>query len=287
MRIVRSTDGGATWSVPAPFEAFGDPSAYVYPGALTRLKDGRLVLSWSAPPEKGGGRVPWYVVSDDSGKTWTTPVRILPEKHTVHCTHRYSFLELSAHEWVFSLYDRTVSYDPESGQVTPFGDGRNHSMVPLVRTTKGSLISGATGPRFELGLRSTDGGRTWAPLRAFPYHELGFPHDLTALDDGTVVLTAVLYEPMPLDEVSLERGFELVVSRDDGKTWDHDHAVEIFRPARRVEGARGGWPRTVQIDRESLGTLFFNLDKKQAGGPGIFFIRTPLDRLRPSPGRND
>jgi hypothetical protein len=283
MRIARSTDGGATFSVPAPLEAFGEPSAYVYPGALTRLQNGRLILSWSAPPEKGGGRIPWYVSSDDSGKTWGRAERVLPEKHTVHCTHRYSFLELSPHEWIFPLYDRTVSYDPESGKVTSFGDGRNHSMVPLVRTPKGTLISGATGQRFELGMRSVDRGKTWAPLRAFPYHELGFPHDLTALEDGTLVLTAVVYQPMPLDEVSLERGIELVISRDDGQTWDHDHAVEIFRPARRVEAARGGWPRSVEIDPGALGTLFFNLDKRQEGGPGVFFIRTPLARLKASP----
>lgn len=287
MRISRSIDGGRTWSVPAPLEAFADPTAYVYPGALTRLKDGRLILSWSAPPQKEGGRVPWYASSGDSGKTWSKPERILPEKPTVHCTHRYSFLELSPHDWVFPLYDRTVSYDPESGKVIPFGDGRNHGMVPLVQTPKGTLVSGATGRRFELGLRSSDRGKTWSPLRAFPYHELGFPHDLTALADGRVVLTAVIYEPMPIDEVSLERGFELVVSHDDGLTWDHEHAIEIFRPARRVEAARGGWPRTVEIDKEALGTLFFNLDKHQPGGPGVFFIRTALDRLKTPPARND
>ncbi|HEV3028608.1 MAG TPA: sialidase family protein [Planctomycetota bacterium] len=280
MRICRSLDAGATWSPPAPLDVFSDPSAYVYPGALTRLQDKRLLLSWSAPPGKEGGRVPWYSLSGDSGKTWNQPQRILPEKPSVHCTHRYPMLELSPREWLFALYDRTVVYDPESGSVAPFGDGRNHGMVPIVRTPKGTLISGSSGRRYELGLRSTDGGRTWNPLRAFPYHELGFPHDLTVLSDGSVVLTAILYEPMPADEVTLERGFELVVSRDDGLTWDHDHAVVIFEPGRRIEGPRGGWPRTVQVDRESAGTLFFNLDKRQPGGPGLFFIRTTLAKLK-------
>jgi len=280
MRISRSLDAGVSWSSPAPLEVFSDPSAYVYPGALTRLEDKRLLLSWSAPPGKESGRVPWYSTSSDAGKTWKKPERILPEKPSVHCTHRYPMLELSSREWLFALYDRTVVYDPKSGSVAPFGDGRNHGMVPIVRTPKGTLISGSSGRRYELGLRSSDGGKTWNPLRAFPYHELGFPHDLTVLDDGMVVLTAIIYDPMPADEVTLERGFELVVSRDDGLTWDHDHAVVIFEPGRRIEGPRGGWPRTVQVDRESLGTLFFNLDKRQAGGPGLFFIRTSLSRLK-------
>ncbi len=42
-----------------------------------------------------------------------------------------------------------------------------------------------------------------------------------------------------------------------------------------------GWPRTVQIDQETLGTLFYDLDPKQPGGPGLFFVRTPVRKLEP------
>ena len=40
-----------------------------------------------------------------------------------------------------------------------------------------------------------------------------------------------------------------------------------------------GWPRTVQIDADTLGTLFYDLDQDQPGGPGVFFVRTPIARL--------
>ena len=93
-----------------------------------------------------------------------------------------------------------------------------------------------------------------------------------------MVLTAVIYEPQPFDEKTFVRGYQLVSSRDDGRTWDHDHAVEIHEPGRQIEGPRAGWPRTVQIDRDTLGTLLFDLDAAQAGGPGLFFIRTHWPR---------
>jgi hypothetical protein len=82
-----------------------------------------------------------------------------------------------------------------------------------------------------------------------------------------------------------EWSYELIASRDDGKTWDGRHAVEVYNPGRRIAGR--GWPRTVQIDGETLGTLFYDLDAKQAGGPGVFFVRTPLASLAPGREGND
>jgi hypothetical protein len=282
--VSRSTDGGKTWSVPVHLPLFKDPTTYIYHGALTTLRDGRIVLSWSS--RVAGHRVPWYAVSEDDGKTWSAAQAIALDKPSGHGTHRYPIVELSAHEWVFPLYDRTIVYDPTSGKSAPFGDGRNHGMVSIVRSSKGTLISGATGKALEFGLRSTDNGKTWKALRAFP-HVGKFPYDLTALDNGWVVLTAVIYDLWPTDELSVDVGYQLIVSRDDGQTWDYDHAVEIYKPGRQIgEGRkdlrdRAGWPRTVQIDRETLGTMFYDFDKKQSGGPGLFFIRTPLTKLAP------
>jgi tartrate dehydrogenase/decarboxylase/D-malate dehydrogenase len=38
--------------------------------------------------------------------------------------------------------------------------------------------------------------------------------------------------------------------------------------------------RMIAEDAQALGSLFFNLDKRQPGGPGVFFIRTPIGRLK-------
>ena len=56
-----------------------------------------------------------------------------------------------------------------------------------------------------------------------------------------------------------------------------NNGLEIYNPTRRIFGR--GWPRTVQIDNRTLGTLFYDLDANQAGGPGLFFVRTPVTAL--------
>jgi hypothetical protein len=68
-----------------------------------------------------------------------------------------------------------------------------------------------------------------------------------------------------------------IVSRDDGKTWDVDHPVEFYNPGRPI----GGWacPRTVQLDGQTLGTIFYDTDAKQPGGSGVFFGTMPTARL--------
>src|SRR5262245_7385482 len=101
MRLCRSKDGGKTWSAPAPLDPFADPAAYVYPGALTALRDGRVVLSWSGRTEQPKIRIPMYATTDDDGRTWSKTRSVQPDDPTVHCTHRYPFLELAASEWVW------------------------------------------------------------------------------------------------------------------------------------------------------------------------------------------
>jgi len=62
-----STDGGSTWSTPHSIGVWGLPSH------LTRLKDGRLLMSYGhrRPPYGNLARV-----SSDAGKTWSDPLTI-------------------------------------------------------------------------------------------------------------------------------------------------------------------------------------------------------------------
>jgi predicted acyl esterase len=284
--LCRSADGGKSWSKPEPVPVIKDCS--IYPGSLTTLADGRVLLVWACYRAEGEKRwrVPQFCTSGDEGKTWSRPKELPLADHTNYSCLRHPVLELSAEEWVWPLYDRTVVSNSRTGKVTPFGDGRNHGMVPIVRTPKGSIISGApqadagvpAGPPRDLvrGLRSTDGGKSWEALHALPHFGVA-GYDLTALGNGWVVLTSIVYG---VGEDG-EWAFELIVSRDDGRTWDTRHPVEVYNPGRWIAGR--GWPRTVQIDKDTLGTLFYDLDAKQPGGPGVFFVRTPLASLEAPP----
>ena len=280
--LCRSRDGGRTWSAPTAVSVIKGCS--IYPGSLTTLRDGRIVLHWACYRAEADRRwrVAQFCISDDDGKTWSEPRDLPIDDHTDYSCLRHPVLELDDGRWVCPLYDRTVVYDPRRHVITSLSDGRNHGMVPIVRTQKGTIVSGApqadspvpVGPPGETvrGLRSTDGGKTWQALHALPYFGVA-GYDLTVLRNGWIVLTSIVYGVGRDGEWS----YELVVSRDDGLTWDHQRAVEIYNPGRHILGR--GWPRTVQIDEQTLGTLFYDLDPNQPGGPGLYFVRTPIKAL--------
>ncbi len=280
--LCRSTDGGRTWSEPQAISEIKNCS--IYPGSLTTLGDGRIVLHWSCyhVEENRRWRVPQFCVSGDEGKNWSEPQDLPIDDHTNYSCLRHPILELEVGRWVCPLYDRTIVYDWNLNKIEPFGDGRNHGMVPIVLTKKGTIVSGAPQAAAPVpvgkpgknvrGLRSADGGRTWTALHALPYFGVA-GYDLTVLDNNWIVLTSIVYGVGR----DAEWSYELIVSRDDGVTWNDTEAVEIYNPGRPIKGR--GWPRTVQLDDKTLGTLFYDLDASQPGGPGLYFVRTPIELL--------
>jgi hypothetical protein len=268
MLLSRSTDGGKTWSEPVLFPP--TEKIPMYPGSLTALKDGRVVHAWNTwykDAKEAKSRFPQFSVSSDDGKTWNEP-KSLPKNPDEHSVLRHPFVELSPSEWLFSLIDKTVVYDPQTEKTTPFGDGQKHGLVPIVRTPKATIVSGD-------GQRSTDAGKTWQKITPFPkIGENGWRFDLAVLDNGWLVASEVLGPGFGGER------WRFVVSRDDGQSWDFDGAVTFYDPGRPIGGR--ACPKTVQIDKDTIGTVFYDIDPKQPGGAGVFFLRTPLAKLEPA-----
>jgi hypothetical protein len=272
LRLSRSTDRGRTWNEPVPVPPTEKLS--LYPGSLTSLSDGRIMHAWSTwyPITKDGkeskSRFVQLAFSSDDGKTWSE-AKSLPKNSEAESVIRHPVLELSSSEWLFTLMDKTLVYDPRTEKTTPFADGRKHGLVPIVRTSKGTLVSGS-------GQRSTDQGKTWEKITPFPNISAnGWRFDMTVLSNGWLVASEVLGPGTGGDR------WRFVLSRDDGKSWDFDRPVVFYNPGRPIGGR--ACPRTVQLDKDTIGTVFYDVDGKQPGGPGVFILRTSIATLQPTP----
>ncbi len=263
LRMARSTDLGQTWSEPQPFPHTMDKS--YYPGSLTALADGRVVHAWnrwSTDTNESEPRSVIYAVSRDDGRNWDKP-REFPRDPTKRSVIRHPLVELSAGTWLVSLDDRTFVFDEANQSARSFGDGRLHGLVPIVRTPLGTFVSGA-------GLRSTDEGRSWTAIADFPnVKEQGWRHELVCLSDGLLLASEILGPGFGGERIRYR------LSRDDGRTWPDSY--EYYNPGRAIGGR--ACPRTVELDKDAIGVVFYDVDTKQAGGPGVFFLRIPRAKL--------
>ena len=264
LRITRSTDGGAIWTQPTPF-VHTIKKTY-YPGSLTALSDGRVLHAWNRWSTDSNEKEPrsvLYSLSIDDGATWSDP-KPLPRNPKVPSIIRHPIVELAPDQWLFSLSDKTLIFSPKTDTGKPFGDGRVHGLIPIDRTPHGTFISGA-------GLRSTDQGQTWTTIDKFPnLKEQGWRHEMVCLENGWLLASEILGPGFGGERI------RYVISRDDGVTWDD--VFEYYNPGRPIIGR--ACPRTVQLDAQTIGVVFYDIEPKQAGGPGLFFLRIPLGRFR-------
>jgi hypothetical protein len=265
LRITRSTDGGRTWAPPSPFGPTANKT--YYPGSLTTLADGTLVHAWnrwSGETNEQEPRSVLYSLSRDDGLTWSEPAP-LPRDPKVMSVIRHPIVELGPGSWLCSLSDRTLVFNPATNSSQPFGDGRPHGLVPIVRTPKGTFISGAA-------LRSTDEGNTWQAIEGFPnLKEQGWRHEMVCLANGWLLASEILGPGVGGEKI------RYVISYDDGLTWKR--RVEYYNPGRPIGGR--ACPRTVQLNAETTGVVFYDVDAQQPGGPALFFLRIPLAKLAP------
>jgi hypothetical protein len=91
-----STDGGKTWTVPRPLGVWGLPSF------LTRLRDGRLLMTYGYRRDPGGNQAR---LSLDAGRTWSEPLSISADATTFDLGYP-STVELADGTLLTAWYER-------------------------------------------------------------------------------------------------------------------------------------------------------------------------------------
>ncbi len=265
LRITRSIDSGQTWTEPEPFVHTIKKS--YYPGSLTALSDGRLLHAWNrwdTPVTEKEPRSVLYSLSEDEGKTWNAP-KPFPRDPKVKSIIRHPVAELDDGRWLVPLIDRTFLFDPKTETATDFGEGQVQGLIPIVRTPRGTFISGG-------GLRSTDSGKTWSKIDDFPnILEQWWRHELICLSNGWLLASEILGPGTGGESIRYR------ISHDDGLTWNNH--FEFHNPGRPIGGR--ACPRTVELDPQTIGVVFYDISKEQEGGPGLFFLRIPIASLGP------
>lgn len=254
LRILHSTDRGETWSTPRPYPRTQGKT--FYPGSLATLQDGRLLHTWNrwaTDLNQEEPRSVVYALSNDDGHIWG-PTRTFPRPATKRSVIRHPIAETATNQWLTSLTDRTMLYNPIDQSAQALADDRIHGIVPLVITPAGTWVSGA-------GLRSTDQGASWQTIPGFPnLKEQGWRHELICLENGWLLASEILGPGFGGERI------RYVISRDDGLTWN-DH-YEYYDPGRPIGGQ--ACPRTIQLDATTLGVVFYDMSSEQTDGPGVF-----------------
>jgi sialidase-1 len=272
--LVRSTDGGKTWS--APWTAI-DESLDDRNPAFGQLKDGTIVLGYAIASgyDETGLRFRadrkerifdgvYLIFSKDNGRTWTKPVRdpVI-----------YKFYEGKGH---VSPYGKIVQLGDGSVRMAvyfEFFDGRGNQSYLFrsddgAKTWKDPVLLGAnyneTGiaalrdgrllaaMRSEKGgnlaiIESSDKGRTWSqPVQITKDSE--HPADLIQLRDGRVLLS--------YGERNAPRGVHAMLSAD-GRAWDKSKDIVLADDAPVTDC---GYPSSVEVGPGKIVTIYYQVD---------------------------
>ena len=275
-QMVRSRDGGKTWSNPITIH---DTPLDDRDAGIIRTNKGTMLVSWFT--NKGGGewQGQWTIRSTDNGYTWEKAVRT--EATAPHGSIQLSdggllYLGQSPHcfQWeegekyycanpgncpykivVEQSLDDGQSWKvistfpvPEDGNMLSYDEPHmveadNGKLVALFRDYCGQL----SGHYYMRQSESTDGGYTWSAPHITPVQ--GYPPHVIRLQNGwLLVVYGKRWEPF---------GEYACISRDQGKTWDVEYEIKLSS----APNGDLGYPASVQLDDGSIWTVYYQVDE--------------------------
>lgn len=212
--------------------------------------------------------VPWargsdgtYVhLSSDGGRTWDKTVQVITRPYSggygmrgaIQLTNGDILLPLSDipnYRTVFLVRSSDGGHTWQAPVEVAREDGKQFEEPTILELSDGKIIMllRENTHRYMHQTHSLDGGHTWSPPRALPFH--GYPAHLQKFPDGRLVCVyGYRYAPF---------GIRAVISTDGGNTWDSDHPL-ILRddfPNRDL-----GYPASIICDDGSILCVYYGQD---------------------------
>jgi Neuraminidase (sialidase) len=254
----RTTDGGKTWSTPAPI-LIPPPGTLTDPTLILVLPDGTLVnvalvanLSPFLPDAVP--RVPWVVVaarSQDQGQTWSLPGTI-------------------------ATLTPGAPVDPDSGKIV-----RGYNLISAAVSPQGTAyvawneIESASSSRILLA-SSTDGATWSAPIVVRAVASQAFVPSLAVSGEGTIGVAYYDFRNDRAGDDTLTTDLWFSHSRDGGATWKESHLAGPFDILTAPETESSGVAGLFVGDYESLAGL------PGSAFVGVFTVSRPLAQAGPS-----
>lgn len=272
-QMVRSSDGGKTWSEPVTINdlAVDDRDA-----GILRTAKGTMLVSWFTGPPYGSPLEGNYVIrSSDNGKTWSQPIRtqvttphgpiqladgrLLTIGQRPHCSHTRGSGRPYDGPPGTTAYTVSIEESRDDGLswtvISTFPVPKDANMLSfdeahMVEIEPGKLVAlfrDCHAPDHLRQSESSDGGLTWSAPRVTPI--LGHPPHVIRLVNGWL-LTVYGRRHVPFAECAC-------ISKDQGKTWLFDDEITLaFAPNGDI-----GYPASVQLEDGSVWTVYYQIDK--------------------------